>query len=93
MLDHNNITGNLNPFCSLNPPFGAYSDCKVMPDAAAGELPEVTCDCCKRCCNDNDPIPCNTDDRLAQNYPNWQDGYTDSYWYDFSEDYNETRLL
>lgn len=93
LLDHNNITGSLDPFCSLQPAFGATADCKAMPEengTSAGSMPEVNCTCCKFCCNDYDPEPCNTDDRLAQYDPKWQDGYSGVYFSDFSKDYEET---
>ena len=93
MLDHNNITGSLDPFCSnvFNLTM-ASADCKVM---TTGDVPEVSCDCCDFCCNDDDPKPCNDVDRLAQFDPSWQhtfsrDGLND---YNFRIDYNETRDL
>lgn len=70
----------------------ASADCKTM---RKGEVPEVDCDCCNFCCNDDDPKPCNDVDRLAQLDPSWQDGYSrdglDDY--NFRTDYNETRFL
>ena len=95
LLDHNNVTGSLNPFCSLQPVFGATADCKSMPaDATSvGSMAEVNCTCCKYCCNDDDPMPCNTEDRLAQYDSKWQDGYSGIHYYDFNDDYVETPPL
>jgi hypothetical protein len=93
LLDHNNITGSLDPFCfNVTNLTMASADCKAM---TKGEVPEVICDCCNFCCNDDDPIPCNDVDRLAQLDPDWQHGYSRDGLndYNFRIDYNETRFL
>lgn len=84
-MDHNNITGSLNPFCAATVlrNVGVIADCNGT---------EITCVCCTTCCNDDDPEPCNDKDRLAQYDPDWQDRYSRTGFsgYDFFTDFNMT---
>mmetsp|Transcript_19393 Transcript_19393/g.28733 ORF Transcript_19393/g.28733 Transcript_19393/m.28733 type:complete len:85 (+) Transcript_19393:1823-2077(+) len=84
-MDHNKITGDLDPWCNVVAFQSASSDCN-------GTSPLVNCGCCDICCDSSSEADCHDRDRLAQYDPEWQEGYDRKRLYDFRNDNNITRL-
>jgi hypothetical protein len=65
-LDSNNLTGDLdNVICKADKKTFVVADCD--------DEGEVTCSCCDKCCQDNDP--CNDENLIPSNDPIWRFGY------------------
>ena len=69
LLDKNNFIGNLTDFCSKSSSINFLS-----ADCAPGSV-EVTCPCCKLCCQDRNKT-CNDDILFANFDPSWEHNYT-----------------
>jgi len=69
LLDKNNFIGNLKDFCSKSSSINFLS-----ADCAPGSV-EVTCPCCKLCCQDRNKT-CNDDILFANFDPSWEHNYT-----------------
>ena len=67
--------------CGNKPNLKLVTDCD-------GQAPEVTCDCCVKCCND-DTI-CTDEEYLAQTDPLWESRYRRTI-YNFSDDFRYAR--
>lgn len=70
-LDDNDLTGDLGSvICKAGNKTYVVADCKGGLPSLQGE---VTCSCCDKCCHDNDP--CNDENLIPSNDPNWHYGY------------------
>jgi hypothetical protein len=85
LIDGNNITGGADWICNDDTVNITYfvSDC-------LGPVPEIECDCCQLCCNDNN-VTCNNFDWHVNLDPIWEYGYSRVN-YEFSQELLPTPL-
>jgi hypothetical protein len=74
LLDRTSLNGTLGFLCNSTT-FNELPGDADGNEIITADCKEVECDCCKTCCNDDDPGSCDDYDAVPSLDPEWQYGY------------------